>query len=155
IYAADQVDDAVDEVESEEILPQRGRVEKDGKMVERTRAQVDDEIADKRAAFERSHTAGDKAGGPFLFRNVVRTRRNAAQVPQTLVVDFSDGSQVKLAWPVGERWHRWVFERPSRVTEARLDPAGDILLDVNKLDDGRTRVAHRLPGARLALEGTT
>jgi len=154
VYRADLVDDAVDEVESTEILPRPGRVEKDGKITERTVSQVEQEIADQRAAFDRDHP-GDRAGGPFLFRNVVHTRRNAAQVPQTLIVEFNDGSQERLAWPIGERWHRWVFERASRVTQARLDPTGSILLDVNKLDDGRTREPHGLPARRLAMEGTT
>src|SRR6185295_19084550 len=154
VYRADLVDDAVDEVESTEILPRPGRVEKDGKITERTVSQVEQEIADQRAAFDRDHP-GDRAGGPFLFRNVVHTRRNAAQVPQTLIVEFNDGSQERLAWPIGERWHRWVFERASRVTQARLYPTGSILLDVNKLDDGRTREPHGLPARRLAMEGTT
>jgi hypothetical protein len=92
---------------------------------------------------------------PVGFRSVVRTRRNAAQVPQTLIVAFDDGSEAKLAWPVGERWHRWVFERSAQVTQAQLDPGGDILLDVDKLDDGRTREPHRLPAARWAGEATT
>jgi hypothetical protein len=147
VYAADLVDDAVDEITTEEIVPQPGRIVKDGKIVERTADDVAREIADKR-----DHS-GD--AGPFPFRSVVRTQRHAAQVPQTLVVEFTDGTEVKLAWPVGERWHRWVFEKPARVAQARLDPGGDILLDVNKLDDGRTREAHSLPAVRLAADGTS
>jgi len=126
VYAADLVDDEVDEVTSEKIVPPPGRTENDA-----------------------------RPGRPASFRTVVRAQRHAAQVPQTLVVEFTDGSQLELAWPTGERWHRWVFERPSQVKQARLDPAGGVLLDVNKLDDGRTREAHRLPAVRLASEATT
>jgi hypothetical protein len=154
VYAAEVVDDEIDQVEAEELLPLPGRTARDGKPVERTPAEVDQEIADRRAAFRRDHRAGDSAG-PFPFHSVVRAQRHAAQVPQTVVVEFADGSQEKLAWPIGERWHRWVFDRPAKVTQARLDPAGSILLDVNKLDDGRTREAHRLPAVRLAVEATT
>jgi len=107
VYAADFVDDAVDQVESEEILPRPGRVQKDGKIVELTRDDIKREINARRDAWDR-----DRDAGPFPYRSVVRARRHAAQVPQTLVVEFADGSQEKLAWPVGERWHRWVFERP-------------------------------------------
>jgi len=116
VYAADLVDDTVDEVTCDEPLPQPG---------------------------------------PLPFRSVVRAQRHAAQVPQTLVVEFTDGSQVELAWPIGERWHRWVFDRSSKVKQARLDPSGSVLLDVDKLDDGRTRQAHRLPAVRLTSEATT
>jgi hypothetical protein len=151
VYAADVVDDEIDQVESEEIVPLPGRIVKDGKTVERTPAEVDREIADRRAAFH----ASDGAAGPFPFRSVVRARRHAAQVPQTVLIEFADGSKEQLAWPVGERWHRWVFDRPSKVTQARLDPTGSVLLDVNKLDDGRTREAHRFPAVRMAVEATT
>ena len=153
VYGADLVDDAIDEVTSEEILPQPGRVENDGKIVERTADDVAREVADRRAAFDRERHDG--TDGPFPFRSVIRTQRHAAEVPQTLLVEFADGSAVRLAWPVGERWHRWVFEKPARVKQARLDPAGSILLDVNKLDDGRTRESHHLPAVRLAADGTT
>jgi nucleotide-binding universal stress UspA family protein len=150
VYAVEVVDDAVDQVSSEEIVPRPGRTVKDGRSVERTREEIDEEIAAKREA-------ADRAGGPppFMFRSVVRTRRHGAHVPQTLVVEFTDGTQETLAWPVGERWHRWVFERRAKVKQARLDPENRVLLDVNKLDDGRTREAHRFPAVRLAVEGTT
>ncbi|HZJ66987.1 MAG TPA: M1 family metallopeptidase [Kofleriaceae bacterium] len=149
VYAADFVDDAVDQVESEEIVPRPGRVEKDGKFVERTEDDIKQEIADRRAAFD------GRGAGPFPYRSVVRTRRHAAQVPQTLIVEFEDGSQEKLVWPVGERWHRWVFERPAKVKEARLDPGDNLLLDIDRFDNGRTREVHRLPARRWAAEGTT
>jgi hypothetical protein len=150
VYASDVVDDEIDVVDSEEIRPRPGRVEKDGKMVERTKADVEKEIDDKRSAYK-----GDDDKGPFPFRSVVRAQRHAAQVPQTVIVEFVDGSQERISWPVGERWHRWVFERPVKVAQARLDPTGSVLTDVDKLDDGRTREAHRLPSARWSLEGTT
>jgi hypothetical protein len=150
VYASDVVDDEIDAVDSEEIRPEPGRVQKDGKMVERTKADVEKEIDDKRSAYK-----GDDDKGPFPFRSVVRAQRHAAQVPQTVIVEFADGSQERIAWPVGERWHRWVFERPAKVVQARLDPTGSVLTDVDKLDDGRTREAHRLPAARWSLEGTT
>jgi hypothetical protein len=151
VYASDFVDDEVDVVEAEEILPRPGRVEKGGKLVERTRDDVRQEIEDTRDAF----TGRGDGTGPFPFRSVVRARRHAAQVPQTLVVEFADGSQVKVAWPPGERWRRWVFERPTKVTQARLDPHDAVLLDVDRFDNGRTREAHRKPAARWALEGAT
>jgi hypothetical protein len=151
VYATEVVDDEIDQVEAEEIVPRPGRVARDGKIVERTPEEIEDEIADKRAAFH----AGSGDAGPFPFRSVVRARRHAAQVPQTVIVEFADGSQERLAWPIGERWHRWVFDRASKVAQARLDPTGSILLDVNKLDDGRTREAHRFPAVRMAVEATT
>src|SRR5262249_31550098 len=79
VYASDVVDDEIDVVESEDIRPEPGRVEKDGKMIERTKADVEKEIDAKRSAYN-----GDDDKGPFPFRSVVRAQRHAAQVPQTV-----------------------------------------------------------------------
>jgi hypothetical protein len=40
------------------------------------------------------------------------------------------------------------------VTSAQIDPDRAFLLDVNKLDDGRTRETHPLAGARWTLEAS-
>jgi hypothetical protein len=68
-----------------------------------------------------------------------------------VVVTFEDGSVEKLDWPAGERWHRWELVRPVKVRSAQIDAERRVFLDLNKLDDGRTREARRGPAARLAL----
>jgi hypothetical protein len=113
---------------------------------------VDDEV--DHVEVEDRGSAGS-AAPTGRYRSVVRAQRHGALVPQTLVVEFADGSQDKIAWPASERWHRWVFDRGSKIESARLDASGEILLDVNKLDDGRTREPHKLPARRMALETTT
>jgi hypothetical protein len=82
----------------------------------------------------------------------VVVRRYAAHVPQSLIVTFEDDSTETLAFPVEERWHRFVFERPEKVRSAQLDPDRAILLDLNKLDDGRTREPRAGASTRWALE---
>ena len=69
-----------------------------------------------------------------------------------IVVSFEDGSTETIEWPQGERWHRWVFERPAGAVSAQLDPERRWLLDVDKLDDGRTRERQLLPVNRWTLE---
>jgi hypothetical protein len=69
-----------------------------------------------------------------------------------LVVTFGDGSKERLQFPVEERWHRYIFEKPVRVESAQLDPEGKILLDLDKLDDGATRETHPKTALRWALE---
>jgi hypothetical protein len=83
---------------------------------------------------------------------VVELRRYAAHVPQKLVVRFEDGTRETLSWPVEERWHRYQFEKPIPIVSAQLDPDGAVMLDLNKLDDGRTRKASRLAVGRWTLE---
>jgi hypothetical protein len=153
VYDRAPVDDRVDTVEAAEILPQPGTSLQDGKRVERTEEQVKVEIRERRDAFRKAHPdAKPTEPGPFPWRSVVQVRRYAAQVPQTLVLKFDGGATETLQWPEGERWHRFVFERPERIASAQLDPKRDVLLDLDKLDDGRTRERAPLASRRWTLE---
>jgi hypothetical protein len=153
VYGAEAIDDRIVSVESAEILPQPGTVLRDGKPVELDQEAIDKEIRARREAFAKEHPkTRPEDPGPFPFRSVVVARRYGAHVPQTLEVRFDDGSTRRMGWDAADRWQRWVFEKPVRVTSARLDPDRAFLLDVNKLDDDHTREAHRLPGMRWTLE---
>jgi hypothetical protein len=82
----------------------------------------------------------------------VQVRRYAAQEPQKAVLTFDGGAAETLDFPEAERWHRWVFERPVRISSAQLDPRREVLLDLNKLDDGLTRERAPLASRRWTLE---
>jgi len=138
VYANAPVDDRVVTVESKEVVPEPGIVEEGDKHVEKTAEDA-----------ERETEAGK---GKFPWRSVVTVRRYAAHVPQQVVVTFEDGSKKTLDFPVAERWHRYTFIDPSKVASAQLDPSGEVLLDLNKLDDGRTREGSSSASARWALE---
>ena len=119
-------------------MPEPGIVEEGDKHVEKTAEDV-----------ERETEAGK---GKFPWRSIVTVRRYAAHVPQQVVVTFEDGHKQTLDFPVAERWHRYTFVDPSKVASAQLDPSGEVLLDLNKLDDGRTRESSGSASARWALE---
>ena len=144
------IDDRVEKLESTEVLPDKGMIEG---HVERDEEARDHQADDARDAFRKAHP-GDKEHGPFPFRTVVQVRRYAFGVPQTLVVKFADGTSETARWPAEERWHRYVFDKPVKAVSAQLDPEGEWLLDLNKLDDGRTREPAPLAGRRWALEGS-
>jgi hypothetical protein len=74
--------------------------------------------------------------------SLVTVERRDSEVPQTLRVEFEDGSVEVRHWPVGERWHRFTWSKTSEVRSAELDPEERVSVDVNKLDDGRTRKAN-------------
>ena len=159
VYDRSPVDDRVETVEAAEVLPEPGTFVRDGQRLERTQEQADAEIEERRAAFKKAHPdpkPGDP--GPFPWRSVVQVRRYAAQEPETLVLKFEDGrgreggAPETVPWPAGERWHRFVFERPARIASAQLDPGRAVLLDLNKLDDGRTRERAPLASRRWTLE---
>jgi hypothetical protein len=169
VYSAQPVDDLVRAVESDEIVPEPGTEMRDGGRVERDEEETDKLIAETREAFAKATGADGGAiadggviaeaphakpfhAGPFPFRSTVKAQRRGAQVAQTLLVKFEDGHEERIAWPVGERWHKWVFDGPARVDSAQLDPDRALLLDVDKLDDGRTRKPDTLAPRRWALE---
>ena len=175
VYGGEPVDDLLDPIETSELVPEPGTMLREGKRVELEPEAVSKEIDEARKAFDKAKAEANKAEakdakdskadtkeaksardegapGPFPWRSVVKARRLGAQVPQTLLVEFDGGAKETLSWPVGERWHRWVFDRPVRVKQAQLDPQREILLDVNKLDDGKTREKHGLPATRWTLE---
>ena len=128
---------------------------RDGKEIEVDPEGVEKEIRARRETFrkERPNAKPDE-GGPFPFRTVVVARRYGAIVPNTVEVRFEDGTTERLPWEANGRWERWVFEKPVRATSAQIDPGRAFLLDLIKLDDGRTRESHPLASTRWTLEAS-
>jgi hypothetical protein len=152
VHGAAPVNDRVVEVSAREVLPLAGVSFRDGKPEERDEEAVEKQVKEVRAAWEKEHgKPEDGKPGPFPWRSTVTARRHGAHLPQTLVVIFEDGAVERIAWPAGQGWGRWELVRPTKVRSAQLDPDRGILLDLDKLDDGRLRKAHRAPAARLAL----
>jgi hypothetical protein len=152
VYGAQPMDDRVELVESTEVLPQPGTILRDGQRIEVDEREIDREVRKKRDEFRKRRSGARLGEGPFPWRTIVEARRFGTHVPQTLVVSFDDGSVEQMAWPPEEGWHRWVFERAVRGTSAQLDPERRYLLDLDKLDDGRTREKRSLPANRWTLE---
>jgi len=150
VYRNEAIDDRVVSVEAHEVLPRPGSSLVDGKRVEKSEDDVESEIAETRKKWRADHPGAE--GGPFPFRNEVMVRRFEGHVPQQVVLTFVDGSRETLPFPAEERWHRYLLERPSKVASAQLDPDRTVLLDLDKLDDGRTREAHRAASVRWSLE---
>src|SRR5205814_9268037 len=137
VYAAQPIDDRVEMLESSEVLPQPGTFVREGHRVEVDQRAIDGEVRKQRDECSNKHPGARRGEGPFPWRTVVEARRFGAHVPQTLVLAFEDGSLERVAWPAGEGWHRWIFEKPTRAVSAQLDPDRRFFLDVDKLDDGR------------------
>jgi hypothetical protein len=152
VYAAQPMDDRIEELESTEVVPQPGTVVRNGQRVELDQRAIDGEVRKQREEWRKQHPGSRDGAGPFPWRTVLKARRYAAQVPQTVVVSFEDGSTETVSWLPGEGWHRWVFEKPVRAVSAQLDPDRRYLLDLDKLDDGHTRKGRALPANRWTLE---
>jgi len=154
VFDARPVDDRIETLEAAEILPRAGlQFAVDGKVTELDDDAVQKQIGEKREAFKKEHPkAKETEPGPFPMRSVVQARRYGEEVPQTLLVTYDDGSTETVHWPAGEKWHRWVFDGKTKVASAQLDPDRAVELDLNKLDDGRTRDSSKLASSRWTLE---
>ncbi|HUJ25896.1 MAG TPA: M1 family metallopeptidase [Myxococcales bacterium] len=150
VYDRAPVDDRVEQVEAKEILPEAGLAPD---HVERKPAEVEREIRERREQFRKEHPgAKPSEPGPFPWRSTVDVRRYAAHVPEQVKIVFEDGSSQTMAFPVEDRWRHYVFERAVKVKSARLDPGRSVLLDLDKLDDGRTRERDGTASGRWTLE---
>jgi Peptidase family M1 domain len=127
VYAAAKIDDSIDGLESDEVLPQAGTRFVDGKWVEQTQADVAADIKKQRA---------DKIA-PFAYRTTVTLGRAGAAVPETVVVHFADGTSETAEWNDTRRWQRYTWVKPSRAVYAELDPAKTHLLDANRINNSR------------------
>jgi hypothetical protein len=137
VYAAAKIDDSIDRLETDEILPQAGTQFVDGKWIERTQADVATDIKRQRAEWRRSHPNSEQQIGPFAYRTTVTLGRSGAAAPETVVVHFADGTSETVEWNDTHRWQRYTWLKPSRATYAELDPGQTHLLDANRLNNSR------------------
>jgi len=147
VYDRAPVDDRVESIEAEEIVPRPGTfLAADGARTELDEDQARAKERRIRDEFHRAHPrARPSEPGPFPWRSTVKLRRYAAGVPQSVVIRFDDGTSETVQWPAVDRWQRLVFEKPVRVASVQIDPERKVLLDLDKLDDGRRR--ERAPAA--------
>jgi hypothetical protein len=151
VYGVHPVDDSIASFDSNEVLPQPGYVQYKGKQVELTSKALDKAVADKREAWKKAHPKAKPGEGPFPYRTVVLVRRAGADVPQTLVVKFADGSSETAHFDGTRPWQRFTWTKHSKAVSVELDPEHKLYLDASKIDDSRTlegngSVARRISG---------
>jgi hypothetical protein len=151
VYTATKVDDQVESLVVDELIPPAGMSERNGRWTELTSEQRDQQVQATRKAWKKAHPNTPYAG-PFAFRTTVSLRRRGGSVPQTLVVKFADGSQERAVWDDASRWKRFVWVKPMRAVSAQLDPKGIHRVDVKRIDNGRTLRATGGAARRIAAD---
>ncbi len=151
VYGVGKVDDSISAFSSNEVLPQPGYVQQKGKRVELTSDDIDKAISDKRKAWEKAHPKAKPGQGPFQYRTNVLVRRAGADIPQTVLVKFADGSSKTAHFSGGKPWQRFVWTTDSKAVSVQLDPEKKSNLDKSILDNTRTlkpdkSVARRIGG---------
>jgi hypothetical protein len=71
-----------------------------------------------------------------MFRSVVQLDRlHDGVIPVDIVVKFSNGEVITEHWDGKDKVHDLIYEKPTRVVSAYLDPETKILLDENLLNN--------------------
>lgn len=73
------------------------------------------------------------------YRSTVLVRRlGEAIAPVDVVIRFENGETVREQWDGKYRWIKYVYEKPSPVLSAEVDPARKLVLDANFTNNSRT-----------------
>jgi hypothetical protein len=90
-------------------------------------------------------------GKPPYRSEVVVERRGGATFPVDVLVVFADGSSVREKWDGQARWKRFVYERPSKIDHAIVDPDHVLALDLNTTNNSKMLTpAPELPATKWA-----
>jgi hypothetical protein len=91
-------------------------------------------------------------GDDKLYRTQVVVRRNGGAIfPVEVMAVFANGDTVRENWDGKERWKLFVYEKPSRLKYAVVDPERKLVLDLNYTNNSRLlQPAANLPARKWA-----
>jgi hypothetical protein len=83
-------------------------------------------------------TQDEKKGVTAYHNEVVVQRRGTFDLPVVLEAKFDDGSAVRERWDGKDRWHRFSWERKSKLVSAEVDPDHGYWLDRDPFNNSWT-----------------
>jgi len=133
-YSSNLADYAVAEIES---TPIEGKIGLYGGAGNKT-------LYDKKAAEESFEKNKEKR-----YRSTVLVQRlGEAIAPVDVEVRFENGERVSEHWDGQYRWIRYIYEKPSKVISAEVDPERKLVLDANYTNNSRVTTADNRAAAR-------
>ena len=138
IYGTGKTDDRISSMSSHEVLPLPGYHAYQGKQVLVGSQQIDKAIEKLRKAWKDKHPKAQHGEGAFPYRTVVVVRRDVVKPPQTLRIQFADGSHRDYPVTSQQSWQRFELVTRSKAVSAQLDPGNLLRMDANKLNDSYT-----------------
>ncbi len=98
------------------------------------------ELLDYAIAEAGSTRLGGETDTAETYRTEVLVRRlEGARLPVEVLLEFEDGSEVSTVWDGGDRWKKFVYDRPSRLRRAAVDPGRKLLLDLDPVNNSWVR----------------
>jgi len=123
-YGSNVADYAVTDLKSEPLEGKIGIYDEGGKKV----------FHPEKEALEVSEKTKDKR-----YRSTVVVRRlGEATAPVDIAIQFDNGETVRERWDGQYRWVKYVYERPTKVKSAEVDPSRKLALEANFTNNSRT-----------------
>jgi hypothetical protein len=72
-------------------------------------------------------------------------------MPVDVLVKFDDGSQVRERWDGQDRWHRFEYQRKSKLISAELYPGQNVPLDLHEFNNSYVEKADGRATSKLVL----
>ena len=94
VYGTAFIDDRIASIDNDEVVPQAGVFDKDGKRSEVEAEVLEKQLDKQREDWQKAHKDAKSWEGPFPWRGTVTVVRDGAPAPQLLRVTFADGSHV-------------------------------------------------------------
>jgi Peptidase family M1 domain len=89
--------------------------------------------------------------GQALYRDTVLVHRKGDFIfPVQVLVRFDNGETAEERWDGCDRWIRYEFIKPARITFAEIDPEHRVALDINQFNNSRTQRGHPAATAKLS-----
>ncbi len=130
-YSSNQIDYAVTEIHNDPLEGRIGLYDEPGKKQFYAQKSAKD-------AFEKSKEK--------RYRSTVLVRRmGEAVAPVEVVIQFGNGEIARQQWDGKYRWIKYVFEKPSKVRSAEVDPARKLALDANFTNNSWTEQESNRP----------
>jgi hypothetical protein len=115
---------------------------------------AEDEAPPVETAGEGDESESDAAGPEetMWVSEVTAFRFGEFVHPVTVELEFDDGVTTREDWDGRARWRRWEVRRPARLVAARVDPDDRLLLDADRLNNGRLLERDPRPRRRFVAE---
>ncbi len=101
--------------------------------------------------------ARDSSGTPThseVFRSeVLVERKGGVRLPVSVRVVFDDGIEFREYWDGEDKWQRFSYSRPARVTLAEVDPDNLLLIDTNPANNSRKGTPEAVSAVTLRWSG--
>jgi hypothetical protein len=94
--------------------------------------------------------ADEKKGVTVYHNEVLVQRRGTFDIPVLLQVKFDDGTTVRESWDGRDRWHKFTWDRKTKLVSAEIDPDHGHLLDRDPFNNSWTDKADLRASGKIA-----